>query len=360
MRRAKSSTNQESQGAPTSASLSSAPAQRNEGVLCWRCHSRGHIQANHPLQEEPMECGALRRMSFYAQNICAANLDLTEGLFECDLWVNQLHVRAMLDSGSMVTLVGSGVAGEVSPVARALSLVCIHGDTREYPLVSVTLTTACDTIVQEVGVVPNLIHDAIIGRDCPLFVELWNYVSQELSGQLNCSVPSMGLDANALENIDRVSSGADGPPAEGNPEGREPTLMQVMAGENIEEAFPLQVMTEEDEGESSSRLAHPVFEVSRGAFSSAQKRDPTLENAWQQVIIINGFSQVPEAEKRFPRFVVIGELLYRVTEVRGDVVDQLLVPQPFRCTVLDLAHNDALGGHLGTDKTEAQITDRFY
>lgn len=75
--------------------------------------------------------------------------------------------------------------------------------------------------------------------------------------------------------------------------------MQVMAGENIEEAFPLQVMTEEDEGEGSSGLAHPDLEVSRGAFSSAQKRDPTLENAWQEVTIINRVSQIPEAGKHF-------------------------------------------------------------
>lgn len=50
---------------------------------------------------------------------------------------------------------------------------------------------------------------------------------------------------------------------------------------------------------------------------------------------------------------MIVELLYQVTEIRGDVVDQLLVPQPFRRTVLNPAHNDALGGHLGAYKTEA-------
>lgn len=136
------------------------------------------------------------------------------------------------------------------------------------------------------------IHDTIIARDWPLFVELWNYVSQGLLGQLNCSILSKGLDANNLENTDRVASGANGPLAKGIPEGREPTLMQVMAVENIGEASSLQVMTEENEGECSSRLAHPDLEVSQGVFSSAQKRDPTLKNAWQQVIINGGRKKV--------------------------------------------------------------------
>lgn len=41
----------------------------------------------------------------------------------------------------------------------------------------------CGTIVQEVEVVPNLIHDVVLGRDCPLFVELWEYVNQGLPEQ---------------------------------------------------------------------------------------------------------------------------------------------------------------------------------
>lgn len=56
-------------------------------------------------------------MSFYAQRVFAAHMDLTEGRIEYDFWVNQLHARALLVSGSIVTLEGTRVAGEVDPIA---------------------------------------------------------------------------------------------------------------------------------------------------------------------------------------------------------------------------------------------------
>lgn len=46
-----------------------------------------------------------------------------------------------------------------------------------------------------------------------------------------------------------------------------------------------------------------------------------FKNPWEQVTIVNGVSQVSEAEKGFPHFVVIGELLYQVTDVRAGVVN---------------------------------------
>lgn len=103
-------------------------------------------------------------MSFYDQSVCAEHLDLTEGQFKCDLWVNQIYARVLLDSESMVTCLGTRVA------ARTLGVVCIHRDPREFSLLSVILTTVCVTITQKIGLVPDLIHSVIIGRDCPLTV----------------------------------------------------------------------------------------------------------------------------------------------------------------------------------------------
>lgn len=47
---------QESWEATTPVSQRSALAWRNENVLCWQDHSRSHVQAQCPQQEEPMEC----------------------------------------------------------------------------------------------------------------------------------------------------------------------------------------------------------------------------------------------------------------------------------------------------------------
>lgn len=59
-------------------------------------------------------------------------------------------------------------------------------------------------------------------------------------------------------------------------------------------------------------------------------------------------------------FIDLGLVWVYRSKVWGELVDQLLVPQPFRCMVLGLSHNDPLGDHLGAEKTEAQITDQFF
>lgn len=70
------------------------------------------------LQGEPMEYGVIQRMSFYTERVYTTHLDLTEGCFECDVWVNHLHARALLQSRTMVILIHMGVAVEVGPIKR--------------------------------------------------------------------------------------------------------------------------------------------------------------------------------------------------------------------------------------------------
>lgn len=129
--------------------------------------------------------------------------------------MNHLPARALLDSGSMVTLVHPRVIGKIGPVRKTLRVVCIHGDTREYPLISVSISTACGTGTQEVGVVKNLVHDVIIGRDCPLFAKLWGQGElPERSrdwGETSPSVPAVERNnpemPNVLENANDLVNG---------------------------------------------------------------------------------------------------------------------------------------------------------
>uniref|UniRef100_A0A8C5LN96 SCAN box domain-containing protein n=1 Tax=Leptobrachium leishanense TaxID=445787 RepID=A0A8C5LN96_9ANUR len=171
-------------------------ATRTAGdIQCWRCRAWGHTRAQCPLQEEPMECGSARRVSFYTLTTCTTHLDLEGGQFECTVWVNHRPAKALLDSGSMVTLVHARVVGRLGPVQRTLRVVCIHGDTREYPLIPVTIS-ANTSVTQEVGVVSTLIHDVIVGRDCPLFAECLAQTELpiELGNNSGSPPPNMTVD----------------------------------------------------------------------------------------------------------------------------------------------------------------------
>lgn len=43
---------------------SSHPAPRNINILCWWHHNLGPVQAQCPLQEEPMDCAAEHGVSY--------------------------------------------------------------------------------------------------------------------------------------------------------------------------------------------------------------------------------------------------------------------------------------------------------
>lgn len=65
----------------------------------------------------------------------------------------------------------------------------------------------------------------------------------------------------------------------------------------------------------------------------------------------------PPAAKKPPHFILDwGGALYRWVEGRSQVV----VPTPLQQRVLSLAHDSPLAGHLGPEKTLAQIMDLFY
>lgn len=130
-----------------------------------------------------MECDLGRRVSLFSQLACAAQPHLTAGQFKGEIWVNHLPAEALLDSGSIVKMVHARVIRRLGPVSKTLRVICIHGETREYPLVPVTVLYGGTSVTKEVGVVNSLDHEFIVGRDCSLFSELLNQVPSGLARQ---------------------------------------------------------------------------------------------------------------------------------------------------------------------------------
>ena len=62
----------------------------------------------------------------------------------------------------------------------------------------------------------------------------------------------------------------------------------------------------------------------------------------------------------YPHFAVSRGLVYQVVKNNYEVYEQLLVPQPHRATVLNLAHTHPLGAHLGVEKTKERILQHFF
>ena len=58
----------------------------------------------------------------------------------------------------------------------------------------------------------------------------------------------------------------------------------------------------------------------------------------------------------FPRFL----LLFHNDNVSGFVVRQLVVPQCKRIKIMQVAHDHAMSGHFGVEKTLSRISSSFY
>lgn len=308
-------------------------------IQCWGCHGPGHIAANCPLTTEPMECDTARRSSLYARSVFSAETVSETGQQICHVKVDGYPGNALLDSGSLVTLIHASLVDPGTLTGRYIGVLCIHGDTKEYPTALVQLKSTCGTVSHEVGVVETLMHSVILGRDFPLFWDLWKQ-------NVHCA-------RNAVNNVNVC------PVVSPEPFDQD-TEVQAVGVTTIEsDRFPLAVLAGEAE-EQEEACDMPELEMSRDNFGTAQLRDPTLLRARENPKVINGEPQYPNADKEFPYMAINQDLLYRVDKIRGEIVEQLAVPQPYRRMVLDLAHKHAMGGHLGTEKTTQRVLQRFY
>ncbi|XP_056278905.1 uncharacterized protein LOC130199446 [Pseudoliparis swirei] len=212
---------------------------------------------------------------------------------------------ALIDSGSVVTLVRPEFA-QTPLLEDTLSVTCIHGEHRQYPTTNITLKTIKGTYSGTAGVVPGLPVAVLIGRDFPLFRQLWLRLARggprKARGGPSAPPPRQRHSAPRLCAVQDVDpQGSTDPISEG-----ESSTGEVVAeeeegpGETREgERNPL----EEEADASPSREeadqwdmfpfnndtdVGPRAEPLAGRFGSAQLEDVNLTSALQQVSVIDG------------------------------------------------------------------------
>ncbi|XP_075949073.1 uncharacterized protein LOC142951429 [Anarhichas minor] len=318
--------------------------QNPEVRQCYHCGQLGHISWQCEKLDEPMPT---------AESASGPHVHFAALLGEsrdrrptCPVKVNQRDVEALLDSGSARTLIQEAVLEASFPAqGNLIPVVCVHGDTREYPTTVVKLTTTKGTFKVEVGVIRSLPVPVLIGRDCPAFRMLWREALKKLSreprkrksnnSEVNKSLVNVVnpclYTPGSVQASAEASSGADSDNSEPPPGPSE----DVYDGP-------------------------PELPPLKGQYGTAQLQDPTLGNALRNVQVLEGTLVGTRLTPSYPHFSVKNGLLYQVTRSQDLVVEQLLVPQPHRPTVLQLAHTHLLGAHLGVEKTKERVLQRFF
>ncbi len=107
--------------------------------------------------------------------------DLPAGAPVTEVKINGKLFRAILDSGSAVSLVQSHVLAPRFEHKSFLPITCVHGDTRHVPAHRVTITAAPGSWPVEVGIMKDLPVPVLIGRDWPGFDRLLAALTQPAS-----------------------------------------------------------------------------------------------------------------------------------------------------------------------------------
>ncbi|MGL5295240.1 MAG: retropepsin-like aspartic protease, partial [Aeromonas sp.] len=103
---------------------------------------------------------------------CTVHQTLPLGAPTRTVHVGKRPYRALLDSGSTITLVQPAVVRQIPESKATVPITCVHGDTRNVPARRVTITGEPETWQVEVGIVQELPVPVVLGRDWPGFEKL--------------------------------------------------------------------------------------------------------------------------------------------------------------------------------------------
>ncbi|KAL0154420.1 hypothetical protein M9458_050269, partial [Cirrhinus mrigala] len=250
---------------------------------------------------------------------CIVHCDLPIGAPEVKIKINGKPFRALLDSGSAVSLVRSHLLPPRGDSKTLLLITCVHGETRQLPARRVTISAAPGSWPVEVGLMKDLPVPVLIGRDWPRFDRLL---------------------ASATQPASRGGSRRGRRPARG------PRQRPILLASDSRR-----------DGESPSQhpnLFYDVFQqvTEGGSFTREQREDDRLKNCWGQVRNIDG-KEVQPGPHPLPHFVVQNGL-------QGEEKFLLVVPRSKTETVLELAHTHPMAGCLGVENTVQRIRDRFH
>ncbi|KAL0148421.1 hypothetical protein M9458_056231 [Cirrhinus mrigala] len=219
---------------------------------------------------------------------------------EADVFLNGKPLKAILDSGSAVTLVQSRLCPPLPGQKSLLPITCVHGDTRQVPARRVTISAANGAWPVEAGLIKDLPVAVLLGRNWPGFDRLLAAVTQPAS----------------LRGDRRRRRRPQGPR-------RRPALLASDSGRD------------------------------------AQREDDRLKHCWTQIRVVDDEDVLPWPHP-LPHFIVRNGLLYCVAQRRGEEKELLVVPRNKTETVLELAHSHPMAGHLGAANTAQRIRDRFH
>nr|XP_014352698.1 PREDICTED: uncharacterized protein LOC106706359 [Latimeria chalumnae] len=291
--------------------------------------SYDHYNGGQPYEKpnedvEPMQIGAIyqgevpeSQGSFVA---VADGARMPRNRFSVTVYFGEKLLEAYVDSRSCQTLMQESLVPPTQWVdGERLTLACIHGDLRTYPIAKVLITMQGVPSPIQVGLVRQLPCDLLIGRDFPNFLDLYEIclTSPEPKGALEAVFP--------FEDAELYSG--NGKPRKTKREKRQAhqaycKILQKVQGAWI--APTVRVKPGENTGTTTNpaRDSEPFRTLDlrqyQGRFRQEQLEDPTLRNAFSQLEKINGVPQGEGPPDLFPHFIMSNDLATPPSDLAAD------------------------------------------
>ena len=314
-----------------------------------------------------LECGhELPLISALCKNRKYTSMPVVEGI------LNNKIVSVLRDSGCSSVVVKQDLVKEEQFTGRSQRCVLIDGTVRDAPVASIWVDTPYFEGRTEALCMSEPIYDLILGnipgvREPNRPNSNWgrhNLVKREsnpVKTEINCShKDKRSLDYHEIETNNRTGGAVTKVKGE-NVVDIEPKLQEEAVSSKIEVQAVQTRGQKLKEGKSFQKLkVMKGLEVRKDEFKEDQSKDETLN--WIR-------ERAKREEKKIRKgtvswFCIRNQLLYHCFQNNktdhGKTQKQLVVPKSYRTTVLKLAHESILGGHLGMKKTTDKIRLQFF
>ncbi len=311
-----------------SPSVSPTPAGTLRVPICHGCGQQGHIRPNCTLKK--VSDSRLCYLPGPSKHLPWVSSDVT-----VPVKISGKIVQALVDSGSSQSFVlQSCLRSDFQPVGK-VRVRCIHGDESEHQTSEVLIEINGQKYLLTVGILDKCPYPVILGQDVPVLTELLQSVNIVSAYVTTRAQANNKLDSNVWSELP-----FEGCPGDKPKKSKAERRRAKVAGTAVQESLSFPQLED--------------TEIVDEDFKKLQQEDPTLSSCFSSV---KSDDEAREAMREGDVcFVINNEKLYRVS---ADT-EQLVVPKTLRAKVLHLGHSIPWSGHLGREKTEKRILQRFY